>query len=143
MDGQEQTTIHDFTTVQWPNGLALDYINEVLYWIDAKYDHVGSSNLDGSNKRIITSISNSHPYFMSYFRNVLYWSTWGKGDTTVRSLRVIGRGGVDGVASGTELVVNVTSTFNPTGVQVISRERQPLGEVMCVSVCLFVVVVVT
>ena len=50
MDGSHrQTIISD--TVRWPNGLTLDLVMERVYWIDAKLNLIGSSDLDGANSR--------------------------------------------------------------------------------------------
>jgi Low-density lipoprotein receptor repeat class B len=39
--------------LQWPTGLALDYGNKRLYWLDAKYHFIESINLDGSDRRVL------------------------------------------------------------------------------------------
>lgn len=51
MDG---TNDRSFVTedVHWPNGLALDYPNERLYWTDAKKMSLESIQLDGTDRRV-------------------------------------------------------------------------------------------
>jgi len=39
MDGDARRTLHN-TDLVWPNGLTLDYQNQVLYWIDAFLDKI-------------------------------------------------------------------------------------------------------
>ena len=41
----------------WPNGLAIDYSQDRLYWCDALLDHIQHSNLDGTDvKKIDTTL---------------------------------------------------------------------------------------
>lgn len=42
-------------TLGWPNGLALDFESDRLYWCDALLDHVQHSNLDGTDVKTINS----------------------------------------------------------------------------------------
>lgn len=39
--------------VQWPNGVAIDFFAERLYWVDAKIDYIASADLDGKNVKKI------------------------------------------------------------------------------------------
>ena len=57
MDGQNQIVLANSSKVTWPNALALDYTNEVLYWADANRDVIGRMNTDGTDYRIIANIS--------------------------------------------------------------------------------------
>ncbi len=52
MDGQERQTLAD-TSLFWPNGLALDYATDKLYWADAKHHVIECANLDGSERRTV------------------------------------------------------------------------------------------
>ena len=36
------------------NGLAIDYSNDRLFWLDATYDKMETSNLDGSDRKIVS-----------------------------------------------------------------------------------------
>lgn len=49
MDGSNVKRLFEGTKVVWPNGVAVDYIAERLYWVDAREDYIASCNLDGSN----------------------------------------------------------------------------------------------
>lgn len=40
-------------TIHWPNGISIDYIAERIYWVDAKFDYIGSADLDGQKFRKI------------------------------------------------------------------------------------------
>ena len=61
MDGLNYVTfIGD--KIEWPNGLAIDYPNDRLYWTDAKHMTLESIHLDGTDRRVrmstTTSLSN-------------------------------------------------------------------------------------
>lgn len=49
MDGSSRKTLlHNNTElIFWPNGLALDYQTDLLYWIDGKLNLVGCMGLNG------------------------------------------------------------------------------------------------
>lgn len=38
--------------IHWPNGLALDYPNQRLYWTDARKMSLESIRLDGTDRRV-------------------------------------------------------------------------------------------
>lgn len=49
-------------TLGWPNGLAVDFATDRLYWCDALLDHVQHSNLDGTDVKTINSTLIRHPF---------------------------------------------------------------------------------
>lgn len=54
LDGSNVKKLFANPIVQWPNGIAIDYIAERIYWVDAKLDYIASSNLDGKQfKKIL------------------------------------------------------------------------------------------
>jgi sugar lactone lactonase YvrE len=55
MDGSRRE-IFISTQIHFPNGLAVDYPNSRLYWVDAKLLVIESVRLDGSDRRV------SHSY---------------------------------------------------------------------------------
>ena len=42
-------------SLQWPNGLAIDFSAQKLYWTDAGVDKIERSNLDGSYRQVCLS----------------------------------------------------------------------------------------
>ena len=40
------------TSLRWPNGIAIDYSKQKLYWTDAGLDKIERSNLDGTNREV-------------------------------------------------------------------------------------------
>lgn len=55
-------------TLGWPNGLAMDFAMDRLYWCDALLDHVQHSNLDGTDVRTINSKLIRHPFSIVIFQ---------------------------------------------------------------------------
>ena len=51
MDGQERSIVIN-DRLKWPNGLALDGEEDRLYWTDAGFDHIESSDLQGKNRKV-------------------------------------------------------------------------------------------
>lgn len=56
MDGSSD---HSFISdgIHWPNGLAIDYPNQRLYWTDGKALTLESVNLDGTDRRVSRKLS--------------------------------------------------------------------------------------
>lgn len=53
MDGTDRSIIVK-DKITWPNGLTLDFINDRIYWADAREDYIAFASLDGSNRHIGT-----------------------------------------------------------------------------------------
>lgn len=51
MDGTKREIIIQ-DKITWPNGLTLDFINDRIYWADAREDYIAFASLDGSNRHI-------------------------------------------------------------------------------------------
>ena len=117
MDGQARQILHSSQLVR-PNGLTLDYQNQVLYWIDAILDKIESSNVNGTNRQLImtlvSSSPNYYPFSISYFNNILYWSDWGT--DKIHSI----------FANGTSLISLIRGFSLSTGIEVVSGSRQQL-----------------
>ncbi|XP_063218375.1 vitellogenin receptor isoform X2 [Bacillus rossius redtenbacheri] len=75
MDGAKATVFVE-TDIHWPNGLALDYPNYRLYWIDAKLLKIETIRLDGRDRRVVLQGALKHPYSIAVFEDRLYWSDW-------------------------------------------------------------------
>ena len=54
MDGSQRRAVAS-RNVYWPNGLAIDYTRNHLYWSDAKYHIIETANLDGGDRRAVVS----------------------------------------------------------------------------------------
>ena len=49
MDGTNRSVIIE-DKITWPNGLTLDFINDRIYWADAREDYIEFVSLDGTNR---------------------------------------------------------------------------------------------
>ncbi len=123
MDGTMRETLHN-TSLQWPNGIAIDYSSQVLYWVDAKLDKIESSFTNGSNRRLLSTALIFHPFSMSFFQGVLYWSDW--------HVHQVLYAPVESLSS----VVGLTPPLktDPLGIKIISMNAQPISECVCVCV---------
>lgn len=60
----------------WPNGLTVDYENELLYLIDGKLLFIDVMNYDGGHRRRILKQGLYYPFAITQFENKLYWTDW-------------------------------------------------------------------
>lgn len=75
MDGTQDISFVS-NNIRWPNGLTIDYPNQRLYWVDAKFSTIESILLDGTDRRVILADVVRHPYAIAVFEDKLYWSDW-------------------------------------------------------------------
>ena len=74
MEGSSRMALHT-TNLQTPYALTIDYATQTLYWADYTLNKLESSNIDGSNRRLLTT-NIRDPYAMTFFAGKLYWSDW-------------------------------------------------------------------
>lgn len=55
MDGSDHKVLFRSPLVRWPNGLAIDYIANRVYWVDAQKDFIASCDLDGKQFKQVLS----------------------------------------------------------------------------------------
>ena len=69
MDGKERHVIVR-SNLTWPNGLAIDYSELRLYWVDAGTKRIEYADLDGQNRQvgIMVLISTFSEWVFSFFR---------------------------------------------------------------------------
>lgn len=75
MDGSSSMILHK-EKLTWPNAVAIDFIRDRLYWVDAKHHLIESSRLDGSDRQVLTSGSVLHPFDLAVFDDRVFWSDW-------------------------------------------------------------------
>uniref|UniRef100_A0A5S6QUQ5 EGF-like domain-containing protein n=1 Tax=Trichuris muris TaxID=70415 RepID=A0A5S6QUQ5_TRIMR len=75
MDGSSMNVVHKDKLV-WPNAVAIDYVRDRLYWVDAKYRLIESSRLDGTDRKVLSSSGILHPFDMTVFDDRVFWSDW-------------------------------------------------------------------
>ena len=78
MDGSNQTVLHDTELIR-PNGLAIDYQLQRLYWADAFTDRIEYSSVDGTGREILLTVATGlhHPFAITVSGDQVYWSDWG------------------------------------------------------------------
>ncbi|XP_045480822.1 low-density lipoprotein receptor-related protein 4 isoform X3 [Harmonia axyridis] len=75
MDGGNRKKIVT-ESIFWPNGLTLDYTTDRIYWADAKHNVIESSFLDGSDRKKVVSKGLPHPFAITIFEDIIYWTDW-------------------------------------------------------------------
>ena len=55
-----------------------DYISKRIYWIDAKLHKIGTTAMDGSDRKfvVVNPSEISRPFSISVFEDSLYWTDW-------------------------------------------------------------------
>ncbi|XP_041357681.1 very low-density lipoprotein receptor-like [Gigantopelta aegis] len=130
MNGQGRVSIieaddntHD---IVWPNGLTIDYVDQRLYWIDAKLHKISSINLNGGDMKVVlcSHVHLNHPFAVTVFEDYLYWTDWPS--ESVRKFTKFG--------SDTDSVQTIAlDLHSPMDVQVFHKYRQPTSANVCGS----------
>lgn len=68
MDGTNRSVIIQ-DKITWPNGLTLDFVNDRIYWADAREDYIAFASLDGTNRH--TGASQNQNHIFSAFPTVV------------------------------------------------------------------------
>lgn len=53
MDGSQPRPLVK-ENIHWPNGIAIDFSNDRIYWVDAKLRSIGTVRLDGRDRQVTT-----------------------------------------------------------------------------------------
>ena len=61
LDGQDAVTIVT-EGIEWPNGIALDYDEQRIFWADARLRRLESSDINGNNRHVIRDTDIGHPF---------------------------------------------------------------------------------
>ena len=77
MDGSNRTVLHN-TNLVWPNGITVDYANQIIYWIDASLDTLEYSNVDGTGRTLLERVDDQifHPFSITLEDEFLFWTDW-------------------------------------------------------------------
>lgn len=115
MDGTAKTILHD-TSLSAPYCLTLDYDAQILYWADYTLNKIEKSNVDGTNRQLVTTTLLNDAFSITFFNGRLYW-------TDLSYDRIL-----------TVLTTSSTSEYltgsfgNMYGITAITEERQPKGK---------------
>ncbi|XP_065051806.1 prolow-density lipoprotein receptor-related protein 1-like isoform X1 [Rhopilema esculentum] len=92
MDGANRKTLA-VTNLKWPNGLALDFPNRLVYFMDAKSDVLERINYDGTARtKILEKSVIIHPFALTSFEDFIYYSDWSQPAGIVRVSKMQGGG---------------------------------------------------
>ena len=111
MDGSNRSRIKT-TNLKHPNGLAIDFNTNRLFWCDASTDQIGSMLFDGTSLRILYR-SLSHPFALVVYNDKLFWTDWKKNSVFQGS-----------IYGGRKTVLKKDSEYL-YGVRVFAKENQP------------------
>ena len=123
MDGTARMVLHN-TTLRSPYAITVDYQTQTLYWLDYSLDRLESSRTDGSGRSLLTRNSIRSPFDVTFYDGYLYWtdqSYYRLLSTPVRN------------PNNVTFLTPRRCCNTPYGVQVISEDRQPSGNVVVAS----------
>ena len=117
MDGTSRSILHS-TSLSQPYCITLDYDTQVLYWADYALNKIEKSNIDGSNRQLVTTALVNNAYSITFFNGRLYW-------TDLLYNRILT---YPTTASGSATTTYLSSSIGDMyGIQVFAEERQPKG----------------
>uniref|UniRef100_A0A915C3S2 EGF-like domain-containing protein n=1 Tax=Parascaris univalens TaxID=6257 RepID=A0A915C3S2_PARUN len=64
------------TKLEHPQGLAMDYIKQTLYFADVELRLIEKVNVNSRERTIVTSQGVHHPYELAFFDDYVYWTDW-------------------------------------------------------------------
>ncbi|ESO92116.1 hypothetical protein LOTGIDRAFT_175728 [Lottia gigantea] len=74
-DGSNVTKIRQHQ-LGWPNGLCVDFEADRLYWVDAYFDRIQSSDFNGNDLTTLEGHSITHPFGISVYKDSIYFTDW-------------------------------------------------------------------
>ena len=60
----------------WPNGITIDYDNNLIYWVDARLHFIDVIDFNGEQRRTVVKEGIEYPYALTFFNSKLYWTDW-------------------------------------------------------------------
>lgn len=102
-----------------------DYVDNRLYWVDAKLHLIGSSDLTGGNRRVVIADISiiKHPFAISVFEDKVLWSDWGS--ESISSYSKYG--------TNNTMATVTKGLHSPMGLRVYHPLAQPIGTDVCAS----------
>ncbi|GBP17003.1 Low-density lipoprotein receptor-related protein 4 [Eumeta japonica] len=115
MENMSDTNVIVKTRLNTPNGLAVDWIADNIYWTDNEYKVLEVARLDGSSRKaIITGLAEPRALALIPRKGYIYWSDWGETPCIERAL-------LDG--SQRKIIVNQDLGF-PNGLTIDYEEKR-------------------
>lgn len=112
------------TNITWPNAITLDYVNQRVYWADARLDLIFVADYDGGNRLLVAGGFGQdpipHPFAITLYRSFLYVTDWR--DQEVYKVDVLSQGKV------TKVLRNMRQ---PMDIQMYHPARQNYSRNLC------------
>ncbi|XP_061184431.1 low-density lipoprotein receptor-related protein 6-like [Saccostrea echinata] len=77
MDGTSKIYIAT-TNLGWPNGLAIDFATNKLFWVDGLKNSIEYSDLNGQNRHVLTTDTDAHLMSIVVQGQYLYYTAWNR-----------------------------------------------------------------
>ncbi|XP_032148954.1 low-density lipoprotein receptor-related protein 2 isoform X4 [Sapajus apella] len=119
MDGTNKSVIIS-TKLEWPNGITIDYTNDLLYWADAHLGYIEYSDLEGRHRHTVYDGTLPHPFAITIFEDTIYWTDW--------NTRTVEKGNK---FDGSQRQTLVNTTHRPFDIHVYHPYRQPIVSNPC------------
>uniref|UniRef100_A0A3B3H7Q1 Uncharacterized protein n=1 Tax=Oryzias latipes TaxID=8090 RepID=A0A3B3H7Q1_ORYLA len=116
MDGTNRSVIVK-DKITWPNGLTLDFINDRIYWADAREDYIEFASLDGSSRHTVLNQDIPHIFAMTLFEEYIYWTDW-ETKSINRAHKTL----------GTNKTTLISTLHRPMDIHIYHPYRQPAGD---------------
>ena len=102
--------------IVYPNGLAIDYVEEKLWWAEATLDKIETANLDGTMRRAVVKEPSIHPFGLVVYNNSILWTDWIE-NTIYKADKLAGK----------IFFSKHVGSFRPTGIRVIHGQMHRSG----------------
>ncbi|XP_072178783.1 uncharacterized protein [Diadema setosum] len=90
MDGSSRRVIVS-GGLRWPNGLAIDYQAERLFWVDAGFDKIETADFNGRGRRQLVDFGRDvHGFGVVVVGDFIYWADW-REQSILRAEKATGR----------------------------------------------------
>ncbi|XP_037379377.1 low-density lipoprotein receptor-related protein 2 [Talpa occidentalis] len=119
MDGTNKSVIIS-TKLEWPNGITIDYTNDLIYWTDAHLGYIEYSDLEGHHRHTVYEGILPHPFAITIFEDTVYWTDW--------NTKTVEKGNK---YDGSHRMVLVNTTHKPYDIHVYHSYRQPIVNNPC------------
>jgi hypothetical protein len=75
LNGENRSTIVS-SSLGWPNDITLDHQSQRIYWVDAKFDKIESTDYSGNNRQQLLHHPGIHPFGVDILNSWLFWTDW-------------------------------------------------------------------
>ncbi|XP_033760426.1 LOW QUALITY PROTEIN: low-density lipoprotein receptor-related protein 4-like [Pecten maximus] len=131
MDGSDRRTLVNITENSWPNGIAVDYTDRKIYWVDAKFDKIEVIDMNGENRKTVIEEPNSHYFGITVLGNYLFVTDWKR--NYVSRLIKTGEGSMEQIGPSSFSRLNGIAAYNSDSVL---KGRNACFDHTCDHLCL-------